>query len=391
MHKIGSGRVGFILAIVLAGACSAEKSSNPLSPAVAGPIAGVEITAPQLAEPAQGAKIKANQHPIRLLVHNASSSGVRPLSYRFEVSTDTAFETKVFARAGVSPGEDGRTSVHLEALELGRVYHWRVRAEDGANTGDFLTSRFDLLPNPFISSPSAVSPVNGTQVTDRRPTLRVNNSQRNEAVGGLSYFFQIARDQAFTNVVAEGMASEAGGHTAWTADRDLEAGAPHFWRARATDFEATGDWSTTQHFVSASAPAVPPPGGGGGGDNGGPGRPCGPPYPNTGQRVVECVMAKYPERLRAGVSLSTRQANMTFLRDRVIETGICGGMELGWNMKRGGPEKSIDYITWHNGREWIGVDIGRAYDATDRRLELVWNLDGSSDDARRYEPRPTCN
>jgi hypothetical protein len=65
-------------------------------------------------------------------------------------------------------------------------------------------------------------------------------------------------------------------------------------------------------------------------------------------------------------------------------------MELGWNMKRGGPEKSIDYITWHNGRQWIGVDIGRAYDATNRRLQLSWHLDGSSDDARRYEPRPTC-
>ena len=31
----------------------------------------------------------------------------------------------------------------------------------------------------------------------------------------------------------------------------------------------------------------------------------------------------------AGVSLSQRQANMAFLRDRIIEAGRCGGLDLG--------------------------------------------------------------
>ena len=35
-------------------ACEAQKSSSPLSPSVAGPIPGVEITQPKLLEPAQG-------------------------------------------------------------------------------------------------------------------------------------------------------------------------------------------------------------------------------------------------------------------------------------------------------------------------------------------------
>ena len=35
---------------------------------------------------------------------------------------------------------------------------------------------------------------------------------------------------------------------------------------------------------------------------------------------------------------------MMFLRNRVIEAGICGGLNLGWNLKRGGPELSIDFI-----------------------------------------------
>ena len=29
---------------------------------------------------------------------------------------------------------------------------------------------------------------------------------------------------------------------------------------------------------------------------------------------------------------------MEFLRNRMIEAGICGGLDLGWNLKRGGPD-----------------------------------------------------
>ena len=74
----------------------------------------------------------------------------------------------------------------------------------------------------------------------------------------------------------------------------------------------------------------------------------------------------------AGVSLSQRQANMAFVRDRMIEAGICGGMDLAWNMKRGGPEKSIDYLAYRKDGRWIGVDIGHAYDDTSIPLGLQW-------------------
>jgi hypothetical protein len=85
-------------------ACEAQKSSNPLSPTVAGPIAGVEITVPRLAAPAQGGKFKENQQPIKLTIENSTSTGVRPLAYTFEVATDSGFATKVFARSGVLLG-----------------------------------------------------------------------------------------------------------------------------------------------------------------------------------------------------------------------------------------------------------------------------------------------
>ena len=114
-------------------ACEAEKSSSPLSPSVAGPIPGVSITPPKLLEPAQGFKYKESQQPIKLLIENASSNGVRPVSYMFEVATDTDFTTKVYARSGVPAGEGGRTSVQIDRLDLGRAY---LLAGEGGRRGE---------------------------------------------------------------------------------------------------------------------------------------------------------------------------------------------------------------------------------------------------------------
>src|SRR4051812_25715937 len=154
-------------------ACEAQKSSNPLSPSVAGPIPGVQITPPKLLEPAQGFKYKESQQPIKLVVENATSNGVRPVSYMFEVATDQDFNSKVFARAGVAPGDGGRTSVQIDRLDIGRAYYWRARAEDGANSSTFSTASFEVLPKPVLNPPALVSPINNERVTSRRPTLTV--------------------------------------------------------------------------------------------------------------------------------------------------------------------------------------------------------------------------
>jgi hypothetical protein len=357
------------LLIVLAAGCEARKSSNPLSPSVAGPIPGVEITAPRLLEPGQNFKFKENQQPIKLLIENASSTGVRPLKYAFEVASDSGFQTKVFARSGVPPGEGGRTSVQIDKLDLGRGYYWRARAEDGANIGIYAAAQFEVLPKPFLTGPSPISPANNDRVTERKPTLRARNSDRNAAVGALIYTFQIGRDQAFTQIVSAGTASEGAGETAWTSVGDLEYNFTHFWRARSSDGETTSDWGTTQVFRSSLAPApVPSPGGGGN-----PGSCTG----NHGPTIVKCVASKYPDKLAAGVSSGQRVANMQFLRDRIIEAGRCGGMDLAWNLKRGGPEISVDFLVERVGGTVIGHDIAFDYDNTGHSLELYWG-DGTS-------------
>ncbi len=352
-------------------ACEAQKSSNPLSPSVAGPIAGVNITAPKLVEPLQGFKYKESQQPIKLIIENASSNGVRPVTYMFEVATDSEFVTKVYARSGVPAGDGGRTSVQIDRLDLGRAYYWRAKADDGANSSQFSASQFEVLPKPLLVAPLIVSPINSERVTSRRPTMRVNNSDRNAAVGAPSYEFQIATDQGFSKLVAAGIVREDGGQTTFTPDADLASDLLNYWRARASDGDTTSTWAPTQTFrspiVAAPGPAPgPSPGPGNGGS-------C---ASSNGAAIISCIAAKYPQYLVAGISLGQRQANMSFLRDRIIEAGKCGGLDLGQNLKRGGPDLSIDFLAWRQSGGDMGVDLAFDYDNTSTTLRLQWSEAG---------------
>ena len=59
MTKVGlAGATSSAVLILALAGCEAQKSENPFSPSVAGPIPGVNITAPKLIEPAQGFKYK---------------------------------------------------------------------------------------------------------------------------------------------------------------------------------------------------------------------------------------------------------------------------------------------------------------------------------------------
>jgi hypothetical protein len=362
--------------------CEAQKSSNPLSPSVAGPIPGVNITAPKLVEPAQGFKYKESQQPIKLVIENATSNGVRPVSYMFEVATDVDFNSKVYARSGVPAGDNGRTSVQIDRLDLGRAYYWRAKADDGANASQFSASQFEVLPKPQLNAPGLVSPINNERVASRRPTLTVNNSDHNAAVASLNYEFQVATNQSFGTLVAGGMSDEGGGQTTFVSQADLASNVQHFWRVRSTDGETTSAWAPTQTFLTPAAPSpspTPPPGPGNGGS-------C---ASNDGDAIIRCVGAAYPDKTAAGVSLDQRIANMEFIRDRVIEAGICGGLDLAWNKKRGTGPHSSDALVWrHNGIDDV-VDIGSAYDDTSRPLGLQWAIVAGPPGYDPY-PHPTC-
>jgi hypothetical protein len=372
-----------LVATVVVTGCDIKKVTNPLSPSVAGPIPGVTITAPRVLQPAAGTEIDPATQPITIVAGNATTTGVRPLTYSFELATEAGFTNQVYNRQGVPLGDSGKTQVTAQVtlpspLAADHTYYLRVRAEDGANTGPYCDPVTFSVVTPFLDAPVPLSPANGATVTEARPQFRIRNSTRKGPIGVVGYQFQGATDAAFTGLAVTVTVQEGTGETAFGLPTDLTPNTTYYWRVRGFDGRTTSAWTATQMFRTAAPPPPPPPPPGGG-------------WPTTGPEVVAWANAHYPERLVAGVSLSGRQANMAFLRDRMIEAGICGGMDLAWNLKRGGPELSYDYITHNVGGQWLGVDIARDYDNTSTPLQLQWSEQSDPyATPKTYSPRPSC-
>ncbi len=367
MRFIHMPRAIVAVALVLTAGCEAKKSANPLSPTVAGPIPGVEITAPKLLEPAQGFKFKVSQQPIKLLIENSSTTGVRPISYTFEVSSDSAFTSRVFARAGVAPGDGGRTSVQIDRLEDGHAYYWRARAEDGANSGPFSAAQFEVLPKPQLDPPGAISPINNERVTTQLPQFRFTNSTRNAAVGTVYYEFQIAKDQAFTQLAGSGFADETPSQTTFTAPVSLaDYDSTYYWRVRGTDGETIGAWTTAQVFRSMTKPSTPSPSPS---PSPAPGGPCNFSSPLP---IVECERAKYGH-MSSGDIVNFLRAVARDLNANGIAQGpfgiltknggsSCGGYSCDIVCSgQGGGQKQWDVLGDSDGAQtpaWIGPKSG---------------------------------
>lgn len=353
-----------------AAGCGTERSSNPLSPSVAGPIAGVTITAPKPLEPANGAEFNTGQ-PVTLLMENASSTSERPFWHKIEVALDSAFAQQVMTADKVMPGANGRASYTINSgLVAGRVYYWRAVALDGANTGPYSNfANFRVVDPTTVGTPAPISPVNGETIASTTPTLVARNTANTGSPGPITYRFEVATDPGFAQMVAVWSAARSGGDTTSVTGGGLAAGTTFYWRVIASDGAFTSAYSTAQSFKTPGGggggptdpgPTPTPPGGGGGG-----------PWPTNGDAVIAWAARNYPERL-APTSSAGRKANMEFLRDRMIEAGLCGGMQLAWNLKRGGPEISTDYLVENIGGRWVGVDIAHDYDNAGKPLQLTW-------------------
>jgi hypothetical protein len=372
-------KTGYLLAaaVVVSGALAGctKKSENPLSPSVAGPIAGVSITAPKLLEPEHQQTVRAGT-AVTLLFESATSTGERPIRQELQVALDPEFAQRVHTADNVPIGQGGRSSYTLPVLQEGRAYFWRVRAVDGANTGPYSpASLFSIALSVRIETPVPLAPVRREQIAGVRPTLVAQNT----AVTGTSnvtYTFEVAADQGFTRLIAVWAAPRSGGDRTEVTGTELAPGTEYFWRVNATDGSYVAPYSIVQAFRTEAPPApaptpepgptpIPPGGGGGGG-----------PWPRNGAEVIAWAERNYPSYLSPVGSLDQRKHNMEFLRDRMIEAGTCGGMQLGWNMKRGGPEVSIDFLTEMVNGRWHGIDIANDYDNIGIRMKLTWHDTG---------------
>jgi hypothetical protein len=283
-------------ALVLAGtiACEVSKSRTPTSPTVAGPIAGVSITAPSPMSPANGADV-LNTEPLRLVFANASSNSERKFWYVVELAADIGFQTKLYTHPRVEPASGQQTSVVVDGqLGTNATYYWRVKADDGANSSSYSsTAHFNLVVPVVIDPPTPVSPVNGQTTANNTPNLVVSNGAVQGRAGQVDYRFEIATDQAFTNIVSLAFVPRSGESTTTHASAPLPSGTQLFWRVRGTNGTVGSAYSAIQSFRTPAGPA-PGPGPGPGPSPGptpgpvGDWRSCGS---TPGRAIVQCVHA----------------------------------------------------------------------------------------------------
>lgn len=259
MPMLRSLRGSTALAVVICVAgCETAKSANPTAPSVAGPIPGVNISAPKPLEPYPGSTFTFTGEPITLLIENAGTSGARTLLLQLQVATDDQFRQVVHQDEHITLGPDGRTSYRMPApLSAGYTYYWRTRAADGANTGPYSSIyNFSVVPPVVLEAPTAREP--SGKLTTTKPEFKVTNGAISGTTG-VAYRFEVASNQEFTQIVAIVTVPVNGSGTTTMTLGDLPYGKTYFWRARASDGTKESAYSGTLAFTTADAPAAPTP------------------------------------------------------------------------------------------------------------------------------------
>ena|SRR5687768_38947 len=148
------------------------------------------------------------------------------------------------------------------------------------------------------------------------------------------------------------------------------------WRARAENGTASGPWSGYAEFRTIDYRGLVP-------------RPADGRWPSSGDAVVRYVANAFPSYL-ARTSFDQRIHNMEFLRDRIIETAICGGMDVARNLKRGVGPHSHDAVAWRDGNRTRVIDIASAFDDPGITLSLHWAEVAGPSGYDPYPNHPGC-
>ena len=341
-------------------ACEQAKSANPLSPSVAGPIPGVNITAPQTLDPPAGAELVQQGQPVSLIIQNATTNGERPLWLQIQLASDASFSQLLHHADRVSPGDGGRTTYRIpEPLGAGYTYYWRVRALDGANTGPYSEpTSFKVVEPVVIDTPAPLEPVGA--IATVTPVFKLQNGR---IIGSSNVVYRIEVGTAPDpgSLVAVLTATpDASGITS-IAVGSVPYATTYYWRAYATDGTITSPYSSVVSFRTPAAPATTPP----------PAPPTTPgptvptppqngqrtpnptsgrlPLPGYGASVVNDVAAQYPSALRN--SCQEHGGTWEFM-DRVVDRLRTFDSRWGYNWKRGNVgDPSLDVVDYNYGSQ----------------------------------------
>lgn len=240
--------------VVFAAACSDDDPvATPTSATSVAPPekAAVSSTTPRLMAPTAGITVPYASQPVRLVVTNAVSTAPTAPTYTFQVATDEAFSSVVYARDGVAPGANGQTELTIDRLAGSAKYYWRALIVAAGENGPLAApSNFTVGPQVVIQAPSLLSPGANESVGDQ-PTLTVGAAQRTGPAGDLFYRFEVSEQAGFNSIAYSAVVQERAGVTSvsHTVGRQLEE-KTYYWRAFASSpsNEANGPFSATGSF-----------------------------------------------------------------------------------------------------------------------------------------------
>jgi len=205
--------------------------------------------APQPSSPSDGA---SNQATTLDLSWSAPAAGTGPFTYDVWLALDSGFTTLI----GASTGQTG-TSWTAGVLANGQTYHWRVRANNAAGTGDWSSPRSFTVgaaaPN-LPGAPALDSPSDGA--ANQPISVNLSWSAPATGAGPFTYDVWLALDSGFTTLIG---ASSDQSATNWTT-ATLSNNQTYHWRVRAKNAVGTGQWSSVRSFTVGA-------GGGGGQPN----------------------------------------------------------------------------------------------------------------------------
>jgi len=201
-------------------------------------------------------------HPI-LEVNNANDPDLDAITYEFKVFADQNLAALVSANTNVMEGSNGITSWQIDnPLEHNASYFWRAQARDNENVPSGWTNLFTFLVNTSNNAPTAPTinnPVDGEEVATFSPTLTINNSVDAD-LDDLTYFFEVDKTNTFNapSIEHSPEIAEEVNRTSWHPSQ-LDDNTVYYWRARAYDGAAYGQWLTGSFFVNISndSPSMP--------------------------------------------------------------------------------------------------------------------------------------
>ncbi len=196
-----------------------------------------EPTAPVLTSPPNG----AGSVSLSPTISWNSVSGAA--SYRLQVSTVQSFGSTL-----VDQSLSG-TSFSPSGMSANTTYYWRVNASNagGSSVWSAVWSFTTTVNAP--SSPTLVSPANGTTGVGQSPTLAWN-----AVAGATSYHLQVSTSSGFSSLVLDqnsvtGTSASAGG---------LSTSTTYYWRVSASNSGGSSSWSAPWNFTTSGAKPLPP-------------------------------------------------------------------------------------------------------------------------------------